>query len=141
MMKKYLPAIALLFVAGGFGRVGGQTVTNLHSFGAYTTDGAQPRAGLVQGTNGYFYSTTFEGGTNHYGMVFGINSQGTLTNLWSFNGLDGKNSSAALALGNDGNFYGTTVNGGTNGFGAVFMLSPQGTFSNLWHFNGTNGGE
>ena len=141
MMKKYLPAIALLFVAMGFGRAGGQTLQLLHTFGSSPTDGMQPRAGMVQGTNGDFYSTTYAGGTNHSGMVFAINSQGTLTNLWSFSGIDGKNPSAALVQGTNGNFYGTTVNGGTNNLGTVFMLSPQGTFSNLWQFNGTNGSD
>jgi len=141
MMKKNLPAITLLVVAMGVGQAGGQTLTNLHTFGSSPTDGVQPRAGLVQDTNGIFYSTTFNGGTNHSGMVFAINAQGTLTNLWSFNGLDGQNPSAAVVQGTNGNFYGTTVHGGTNNLGTVFMLSPQGTFSNLGQFNGTNGSE
>ena len=91
MMKKHLLALALLSAAGGFGGVGAQTLKNLHTFGSSSTDGVQPRAGLVQGTNGDFYSTTYAGGKNHFGTVFAINAQGTLTNLWSFDGLGGKN--------------------------------------------------
>jgi uncharacterized repeat protein (TIGR03803 family) len=45
------------------------TLTTLHSFDA--TDGAGPYAGLVQATNGDFYGTTFEGGSD-FGTVFSL---------------------------------------------------------------------
>jgi uncharacterized repeat protein (TIGR03803 family) len=44
--------------------------SNLYSFGSVTNDGNNPRAGLVQGSDGNFYGTTFEGGTNNLGTVF-----------------------------------------------------------------------
>jgi len=46
------------------------TLTTLHSFSS--TDGASPNATLVQATNGNFYGTTDNGGTNNYGTVFKI---------------------------------------------------------------------
>jgi uncharacterized repeat protein (TIGR03803 family) len=40
------------------------TLTSLYGFAGYPTDGAEPYAGLVQGTNGDFYGTTVLGGAN-----------------------------------------------------------------------------
>jgi uncharacterized repeat protein (TIGR03803 family) len=59
-----------------------QTFTTLHSFDY--TDGAQPDAAVVQGTNGDFYGTTSGGGAYGYGTVFKITPVGILTTLYSF---------------------------------------------------------
>jgi uncharacterized repeat protein (TIGR03803 family) len=50
----------------------GGTLTTLYSFCSQSgcTDGRSPYAGLVQDTNGDFYGTTFEGGSNNDGTVF-----------------------------------------------------------------------
>jgi uncharacterized repeat protein (TIGR03803 family) len=88
------------------------------------TDGevAQP-SGLVQGSDGSFYGTTFHGFTNELGTVFKISATGALTTLHSFTGgLDGESPAAGLVLGNDGNLYGT-ASGGGNGHWSVFRLS------------------
>jgi len=53
------------------------------------TDGAYPYAALVQGTDGNFYGTTFNGGANNAGTVFKITPSGTLTTLHSFAFTDG----------------------------------------------------
>jgi len=114
------------------------SLTSLHSFGG--TDGANPSAGLVQGSDGNFYGTTYDGGANGYGTVFRITPSGSLTNLHSFGGTDGANSSAGLVQGGDGNFYGTTSGGGANGYGTVFQISPSGSLTTLWSFtNGVDG--
>jgi hypothetical protein len=64
--------------------------------------------------------------------VFKINSNGTLTNLWSFGRRDGETPLSGLVQGSDGNFYGTTAYGGAygsayGGYGTVFRLTivPQ----------------
>ena len=94
------------------------TVFKISTNGALTTlysftggnDGAGPDAGLVQGSDGYFYGTTYGGGTNGgYGTVFKISTNGVLTTLYSFTGAnDGAYPQAGLVQGSDGNFYGTT---------------------------------
>ena len=104
---------------GGYG-----TVFKISTNGALTTlysftggnDGAIPHAGLVQGSDGNFYGTTYGGGTNGYdGTVFKISTNGALTTLYSFTGgNDGANPEAGLVQGSDGYFYGTTDHGGTN---------------------------
>jgi uncharacterized repeat protein (TIGR03803 family) len=114
------------------------SLSNLHSF--VGTDGANPSSGLVQGSDGNFYGTTYAG-ANSFGTVFRISSTGNLTTLWSFtNGLDGASSYATLVQGGDGNFYGTTSQGGANGIGTVFRISSTGNLTNLWGFSGCGDG-
>jgi uncharacterized repeat protein (TIGR03803 family) len=127
---------------------------NLYSFGTIQDengdplDGANPSAGLVQGNDGFFYGTTFEGGTNGGGTVFKISANGELKTLYSF--IYGNSATNAGALpraplvqGRDGNFYGTTYIGGTNGsWGTVFKISPNGALTSLYSFGAvkdTNG--
>jgi uncharacterized repeat protein (TIGR03803 family) len=115
-------------------------LTSLYSFTG-TNDGANPRAALVQGSDGNFYGTTFGGGTNGYGTVFKINTNGALTSLYSFTGgNDGWNPPAGLVQGSDGNFYGTTRNGGTNNWGTVFKISTNGALTSLYSFTGGHDG-
>ena len=109
---------------GGWGTVfkigTNRALTSLYSFGSVqdtnrvALDGANPAAGLVQGSDGNFYGTTQWGGTNGAGTVFKISTDGALTSLYSFAGHDdGGNPTAGLVQGSDGNFYGTTVGGGS----------------------------
>ncbi|MDB6067145.1 MAG: hypothetical protein JWR26_3353, partial [Pedosphaera sp.] len=59
-------------------------ITNLVSF--FGTNGANPFAGLVQGTDGTLYGTTQNGGANGVGTVFSYSIGGALTVLYSFDG-------------------------------------------------------
>jgi uncharacterized repeat protein (TIGR03803 family) len=99
--------------------------TTLHWFAGYSPDGANPNAGLVQGSDGNFYGTAIGGGrSNGGGTVFRISPNGSYTNLYLFGTYpDAENPVTGLVQGSDGNFYGTTENGGTHGAGAVFRLS------------------
>jgi uncharacterized repeat protein (TIGR03803 family) len=119
------------------------TLTTLYSFCSQSgcTDGYYPQAGLVQATNGDFYGTTFEGGTNAVGTVFGLTPSGTLTTLYSFCAqggslcTDGAGALAGLVQGTDGNFYGTTYSGGGLGdAGTIFKITPSGTLTTLYSF-------
>ncbi|QAU22797.1 hypothetical protein EO087_01370 [Dyella sp. M7H15-1] len=55
----------------------------LHSFFG-GSDGDTPRAGLIQGTDGYFYGTTYYGGTLNRGTVFQIKPDGTEGVVYAF---------------------------------------------------------
>jgi uncharacterized repeat protein (TIGR03803 family) len=89
-----------------------QTFTTLHSFDGYF--GANPSAGLVQGTDGNFYGTTTQGGADGgYGTVFKITLSGTLATLHSFYGVDGADPIAGLVQATNGMLYGTTFSGGS----------------------------
>ncbi|HUE02366.1 MAG TPA: choice-of-anchor tandem repeat GloVer-containing protein [Bryobacteraceae bacterium] len=112
----------------------------LHSFCTQTNcpDGAAPLPGLIQGSDGNFYGTTFVGGTGHNcspaffgpgcGTVFQITSSGTLTTLHDFDGTDGGPLIQGIVQGTNGTFYGGTGQGGTSsacsgGCGTIFGLS------------------
>jgi uncharacterized repeat protein (TIGR03803 family) len=100
------------------------TLTTLHSFSGSPAEGANPVAGLVQGSDGNFYGTTALGGTHFRGTVFNIDATGSLTTLDAFSGSpsEGALPFAGLVQGSDGNFYGTTVLGGAHGAGTVFTF-------------------
>jgi uncharacterized repeat protein (TIGR03803 family) len=116
----------------------GGGLTTLYSFCSQTncTDGDSPMAGLVQGTNGDFYGTTYFYGGGGHGTVFEITPSGELTTLYNFCSdlgcPDGAGGSpmAGLVQDTNGNFYGTTDQGGffegtcyPNGCGTLFSLS------------------
>jgi uncharacterized repeat protein (TIGR03803 family) len=117
-------------------------LTTLYSFCAPSncTDGSNPVAGLVQGTDGNFYGTTYGGGASNYGTVFKITPGGKLTTLYSFcarggaSCTDGIEAQGGLVLGSDGNFYGTTLEGGANNHGTVFKITPKGTLTTPYSF-------
>jgi uncharacterized repeat protein (TIGR03803 family) len=95
-------------------------------------DGGDPKAALIQGTDGNFYGTTEYGGNNNgkcgpgCGTIFEITPQGDLTTLHEFcsqpNCADGGLPVAGLVQDTNGTFYGT-ANGGTPGYGVVYSLS------------------
>ena len=53
-------------------------VTTVHSFTG-ATDGASPRAAVIEAADGSFYGTTSRGGESHAGTVFKLDAEGTLT--------------------------------------------------------------
>jgi len=116
-------------------------ITNLHTFTTLfdqtNTDGAFPEAGLILSGN-TLYGTTSEGGTNGYGTVFAVNTNGSgFTTLYSFaDGDDGADPAGGLVL--SGNtLYGTTQVGGSFDYGTVFGLNTDGTgFNTLYSFTG-----
>jgi len=114
-----------------------QIFTTLVDFNG--TDGDDPGAALVQGTDGNLYGTTGLGGAANYGTVFEITPTGTLTTLYSFDRTDGSSPSGALVQAADGNFYGTTGLGGAANDGTVFEITPSGTLTTLHSFDGADG--
>ena len=121
----------------------GGTLTTLHSFAGYPTEGGNPLAALVQGNDGNFYGTTPYGGANRKscitdgigcGTVFKITPSGTFTTLHSFDYGDGSYSYGGLIQATNGNFYATTSQGGVNGRGTLFEITPGGTLTTFHPF-------
>ncbi len=114
-------------------------LTTLVSFTG--TNGANPKSGLIQGSDGYLYGTTVSGGDGGYGTIFRMTLSGSLTNLASFNKTNGNAPQAGLVLGADGNFYGTAYYGGTSNLGTIFKLTSDDTLTAVVSFANTNGAD
>ena len=145
----------------GTTRIGGTnggagTVFRISRNGVLTTlyhftggsDGASPTAGLVQGSDGNFYGTTSGttsagGGSNYWGTVFRISTNGVLITLHSFTGTSDGAYPTGLVQGRDGYLYGTTPEGGGAnyvGAGTVFRISTNGALTTLYSFSGATDG-
>ena len=119
------------------------TVTILFSFAGGPADGKYTLAGLVQGTDGNFYGTTFDGGANNRGVVFRLTPTGVETVLYSFGAAgsgDAIGLATALIEGSDGNFYGTSLDGGASNQGTVFSITPAGVETVLHSFGKSGDG-
>jgi len=77
------------------------TFTPLYDFcpNQSCSNGADPQAGLLQGTDGNFYGTTYEPGS-----IFSLTPQGSVTSY-----LAGDYVSAPVVQATNGNFYGSTI--------------------------------
>jgi uncharacterized repeat protein (TIGR03803 family) len=105
------------------------------------TNGAYPIGGLVRAQDGNLYGTTAFGGTNGYGTLFRVATNGAFTLLVSFDSTNGASPYSGLVAASDGNLYGTTYEGGTNGGnGTLFKLATNGAFSSLYSFTGNADG-
>ena len=105
--------------------------TLLHAFAGGATDGANPYASLIQGSDGNLYGTTWYGG-DQIGTIFELFKDGagtytvfTLLHTFVNSPTDGYFPNGSLLQGSDGNFYGTTIGGGTFGYGTVFELPSR----------------
>ena len=115
-------------------------LTPLYSFTG-GTDGAFPYASLLQGTDGNFYGTTYQGGASNFGTAFQLTPGGSFTVVHAFSGgPDGAYPFAGLVQGTDGNLYGTTLSGGSSDVGTVFLLTPTGAGIVLYSFTGGDDG-
>ena len=135
--------------ASGYGTVfeitASGSLTTLASFSG--TNGANPYAGLAtgtSGTDGIYYGTAVNGGTNNYGAIFQVVTTGTpaIDLLYSFTDYrDGEYPYGGVVTGTDGNLYGTAENGGDPGNGTIYELTTSGSFSVIFSFaNDSNGG-
>ena len=118
----------------------GTGFTTLHSFAG--SDGAEPVAGLIQGSDGFLYGDTQKGGGGR-GTIFKIDTEGAaLVTLHSFGDpTGGENPTGVLVQAPDGNLYGTTAFGGAHGFGTIFRIDINGnSFVTLHSFDYNNDG-
>ena len=130
--------------------------TVLYVFGASDTDGAGPTGGVIQGADGNFYGTTFDGGAFailevgcslcNYGTVYKITPTGAESVVYSFGASSSDGTSPGSVIqGTDGNFYGTTATGGANGYGGqgigvgtVYKITPAGVETILHSFGASS---
>lgn len=116
----------------------GGTVTVLVNLQG-ASNGSGPGGSLVQASDGNFYGTTTNGGSNGRGTVFKMTPAGVLTTLVHFDGFTGEYPKGTLVEGADGSLYGMTYSGGSGGFGTLFKVTKAGVRTTLLNFNGSNG--
>jgi uncharacterized repeat protein (TIGR03803 family) len=138
--------------AGTVFKYAGGAVTVLHSFpeqtGQFFSDGAYPKAALVQASDGNLYGATSYGGTltTYYqsGTLFRITTNGVFTKLWDFNATDPSVNGIApfggLVQASDGNLYGTTSAGGAANSGTVYQVTTGGVLSQILSFDASTTG-
>jgi uncharacterized repeat protein (TIGR03803 family) len=118
-----------------------QPFTNLYGFTS-GNDGAVPSAGVIL-SGGLLYGTALDGGSNRFGTVFSVQTNGAnFTVLHSLSSNDGTFPFSGLVLSSNV-LYGTTQGGGSNNFGTVFSLGIGGDgnngFTNLHSFANADG--
>jgi len=115
-------------------------VTVLHAFGGGANDGAQPRGGLMQASDGFLYGTTVCGGVKTGaqgcgGILYRVNVKtGAFQLVHRFQPADAPQ---APLIESKGFLYGTTSAGGDARFGTVFKVAlGTGAFTTLHSFAG-----
>jgi uncharacterized repeat protein (TIGR03803 family) len=108
----------------------------LHSFSPFFPgEGSEPKGGVIQASDGFFYGTTEQGG--YGGAVFRMDVAGNLTVI------DGGRPRSGLIEGRDGFLYGTTPSGGQpvdgTRYGVVYRMDKAGTVTVLHTFTGPDG--
>jgi uncharacterized repeat protein (TIGR03803 family) len=100
-----------------------------------------PKGKLIEGPDGAFYGTAFEGGEDQLesggdGYIYRITAAGSGDLLYAFtNGSDGAQPSGALALAPNGLLYGTADNGANGGNGVVYTITTGGDFNVIHTLN------
>jgi uncharacterized repeat protein (TIGR03803 family) len=116
------------------------TATLVHSLAGPSTEGYLPYGALLQATDGFLYGTSYRGGSRDLGTAFKVGTDGTFTNLYSF---DNASQGGFLPYGGlvqvGADLYGTTLRGGPSDAGTVFKLTTGGTLTVLASFDGSNG--
>jgi uncharacterized repeat protein (TIGR03803 family) len=110
----------------------------LYSFNGLT-DGDQPNEDLFQAPDGSLFGTTFGGGTNGFGTIYKLSTNGLLTTLFTFDHTNGVLPAGGLLRASNGWFYGTASEGGVFHYGTLFRLGPDNQFDVVVAFNSTNG--
>ncbi len=106
----------------------------LYSFSG-GSDGAQPQGSLTL-SGSTLYGMTYGGGTDNYGTIFQINTDGTgYKTLYRFSGgtSDGANPYGSLTL-SGSTLYGMTYEGGgASNDGTIFQINTDGTGYKILH--------
>jgi uncharacterized repeat protein (TIGR03803 family) len=139
-------ALAAILCGGATAQAQSYNETILYSIQDVTPDGGDPN-GLIEASDGNFYTTTFYGGASTGGVidmgsgtVLRVTPAGAVTILHTFCAAspctEPTNPTGNLIQATDGNLYGTASYGGLYGQGAVFKVTLSGTVTTLYSFCG-----
>ena len=116
----------------------------LHSLSPfYPGEGSEPKGGVIQASDGFFYGTTEHGG--YGGEIFRMDAAGNFTVLHRFDAYasDGWRPVSGLIEGRDGFLYGTAPIGGqpvtASRYGVVYRMDKAGAVTVVHTFTGPDG--
>ncbi len=123
------------------------SVITVENFGinSGSHEGVAPSAPLYLDGQGFFWGTTYYGGSSNQGTVFRIEaSTGTRTNIVQFDGdgqsINGLFPAAGLTSDGAGLLWGTAERGGSGGFGTLYKFNPAGSVvTTVTEFTGKGG--
>jgi uncharacterized repeat protein (TIGR03803 family) len=116
----------------------GTTYTVLHNFD--NTGGSSPQGNLVFASNKKFYGLTMSGGANGNGVLFNMDTNGTIyTDLHDFTNTEGSGPYGSLMQASNTKLYGLTYGGASFGGGSLFESDLVGAFVKKFDFIGPNG--
>jgi uncharacterized repeat protein (TIGR03803 family) len=100
----------------------------LLNFGGTNSPGRNPQGRLILGTDGFFYGTTANGGTNNSGTLFRLTRSGTsMLVLHHFGaGGDGRTPTDGVVEGPGAMLYGVTTRGGAGDGGTIYKINSDG---------------
>jgi len=102
----------------------------LYAFRSITSDGGDPVAGLLEGSDHVLYGTAYaSGGTGTNGIIFKINKDGNgyqILHRFSTSGGDGQRPNGVLLEGLDGALYGGAEYGGVSLNGTIYKINKDG---------------
>lgn len=101
--------------------------------GANNVNNVEPGEPIL--LDGFLYGSTFLGGTNEYGFIYKIRTDGTeFSVLHDYDLSTGAKPHCKLTMAGD-YLYGTTSSGGPSGGGVIFKIKPDGTeYTNIFDF-------
>ena len=121
----------------------GATAAVLKSLGLVAGGAKEPNGTLVFGEDGQLYGTAAFGGTDDFGAIFRIATNGTdFAVIESFSVTEAREPRAGLIRTRGGSLVGTSrIGGGEAGAGALFKISPGADFPyiRLYDFTGLQG--
>lgn len=95
----------------------------LHSFVHQDqSGGSAPAGGLVLGTDGNLYGSTYWGGSHNDGVLFKVTKSKAYTQLIDLDGADGAATESTPMQHTNGKIYGISMNGGAYGGGVLSSL-------------------
>jgi uncharacterized repeat protein (TIGR03803 family) len=105
-------------------------------------NGLNPKAALLEHSNGYLYGMAPYGGNTGHGVIYRIRHNGSgFQVMYHFTlSESGGYPQGGLVIGADGYLYGTTQDGGSFNYGTIFKILPDGTnFTKIHDFTGSSG--
>jgi uncharacterized repeat protein (TIGR03803 family) len=112
--------------------------TVLHEFTG-GTDGADPEAPPMEGSDGSLYGATFANSAG-FSTVYKYTPAGVFSTIYQFDQAHGNLIVMPLIEAADGNLYGTAPQGGVNNCGTIFQLARSGEIGRTYSFRCDRGG-